>query len=29
LNLETMAIRLIPEATWGAEQVHIFAWEVR
>ncbi|AQQ72484.1 putative FAD-binding dehydrogenase [Limihaloglobus sulfuriphilus] len=29
LNLETEAIRLIPEATWGAEQVHIFAWEVR
>lgn len=28
LNCTAEAIRLIPEQTWGAEQVRIFAWEV-
>ena len=27
-DVETSAIRFIPEATWGAEQVHVFAWDV-
>ena len=27
-DVETSAIRFIPQATWGAEQVHIFAWDV-
>lgn len=29
LNLETRAIRLVPECTWGAEAVRLFAFEVR
>ncbi|NOZ22354.1 MAG: hypothetical protein GXP25_14840, partial [Planctomycetes bacterium] len=29
LDVETTAIRFVPEATWGAEQVHVFAWDVR
>ncbi|MBN2711523.1 MAG: FAD-dependent oxidoreductase, partial [Planctomycetes bacterium] len=29
LNIEAKAIRLIPESTWGAEQCHIFAFDVR
>jgi hypothetical protein len=29
LNIEASAIRLIPESTWGAEAVTIFAWDVR
>lgn len=28
LDIETDAIRLIPESTWGSEEVRIFAWEV-
>ncbi|AUS98581.1 hypothetical protein CDQ84_11160 [Clostridium thermosuccinogenes] len=29
VNIETTAIRFIPEATWGAERVHVFSWDVR
>ena len=29
LQVETRAIRFIPEATWGAAQAHVFAWDVR
>ncbi len=29
LALETTAIRLIPETTWGADQVRLFAFDVR
>jgi hypothetical protein len=28
-DVETHAVRLIPEQTWGAEKAHLFAWEVR
>jgi hypothetical protein len=24
-----MAVRFVPEATWGAEQIRVFAWDVR
>ena len=24
----TSAVRFVPEATWGAEQVHVFAWDL-
>jgi len=27
-DVQTSAIRFIPEATWGAERVHVFAWDV-
>jgi hypothetical protein len=29
LPVETRAIRFIAEATWGAAQAHVFAWDVR
>jgi len=29
LTVETQALRLIPETTWGAELAHLFAWDVR
>ena len=29
LAVEARAVRLIPEATWGAEQAHLFAFDVR
>lgn len=29
LRAETTAVRLMPEATWGADLAHIFAWDVR
>ena len=29
VNVTTSAIRFIPEATWGAPQAHLFAWDVR
>lgn len=29
VDLETTAIRFIPEVTWGAEKVHVFSWDVR
>lgn len=29
VDIETTAIRFIPEATWGAEKVHLFSWDVR
>lgn len=28
LKVETSAIRLIPESTWGSEKVKIFSWEI-
>ncbi len=28
VNIETSDIRFVPEATWGAERVHVFAWDV-
>jgi len=29
VDIETTAIRFIPEATWGAEKVHVFSWDIR
>ena len=29
LDVETGALRFVPEATWGAGQAHLFAFEVR
>lgn len=29
LAVETRALRLIPQSTWGAEEVHLFAFDVR
>jgi hypothetical protein len=29
LDLQARAVRLVPEATWGAEEAHLFAWDVR
>jgi hypothetical protein len=29
LNVWARAVRFIPEATWGAERAHLFAWDVR
>jgi hypothetical protein len=28
IDVQTPAVRFIPESTWGAEQVHMFAWDV-
>ncbi|MBN2580624.1 MAG: FAD-dependent oxidoreductase [Pirellulales bacterium] len=28
-DIETRAIRFVPEATWGSETAHVFAWDVR
>jgi hypothetical protein len=28
LDVQASAIRFIPESTWGAETVHVFAWDV-
>jgi hypothetical protein len=28
VDVVTRALRFIPESTWGAEQVHLFAWDV-
>jgi hypothetical protein len=28
IDVQARAIRFIPEATWGAERVHLFAWDV-
>jgi hypothetical protein len=27
-DVRARAVRFIPEATWGAESVHVFAWDV-
>jgi hypothetical protein len=27
-DVRTRAIRFVPEATWGAGSVHVFAWDV-
>ena len=29
INLETTAIRFHPERTWGADNVNLFAWDIR
>ena len=29
VDLETKAIRFVPEATWGAEDVHVYSWDLR
>jgi len=29
VNIDTQAVRFIPEETWGAEEVHVFAWDIR
>ena len=29
LDCSTVAIRFIPESTWGADQVHLFAFDVK
>ena len=29
VDVTTRAVRVIPEATWGSERVHLFAWDVR
>ena len=29
LDVETVAVRLLPEQTWGAPIAHLFAWEVK
>ena len=28
IDATTRAIRFVPESTWGAEQVHVFAWDI-
>lgn len=28
LDVETLAVRLVPQSTWGSDSVNIFAWEV-
>ena len=27
-DVQTKAVRFIPEATWGSDQMHVFAWDV-
>ena len=29
LDVETTAIRFVPEATWGSPAAHVFSWDVR
>lgn len=29
IDIYTQAVRFVPEATWGAEKVHMFAWDIR
>jgi len=29
VEVTALAVRFIPEATWGAETAHLFAWDVR
>ena len=29
LNVETTAIRIVPETTWGADRAHLFAFDIR
>ena len=29
VDLEAKAVRFVPEATWGAEDVHVFSWDLR
>jgi hypothetical protein len=28
-SVETVAVRFIPLATWGAENAHLFAWDIK
>ena len=28
VDVRTTALRFIPEATWGADRCHVFAWDV-
>ena len=28
-NVKTIAVRFIPLATWGAENAHLFAWNIK
>jgi hypothetical protein len=28
VDVQTSALRFVPEGTWGAERVHVFAWDV-
>jgi hypothetical protein len=28
VDVETAALRLVPEATWGCDEAHVFAWDV-
>jgi len=28
-NIDTVAVKFIPLATWGAENVHLFAWDIK
>jgi hypothetical protein len=28
LDVETRALRFVPESTWGSPEVHLFAWDV-
>ncbi len=28
VDVTTQAVRFVPESTWGAERVHVFAWDV-
>ena len=29
VDFEARAVRFVPEATWGAEDVHVFSWDLR
>jgi hypothetical protein len=29
VDLEVSSVRFVPEATWGAETVHVFSWDLR
>ena len=29
VDMQTKALRFVPEQTWGADQFHLFAWDVR
>ena len=28
IDIQTSALRFVPEATWGAKQAHLYAWDV-
>ena len=29
VEIQTKALRFVPERTWGADKLHLFAWDVR